>query len=84
MEHLAIYSPLNLKGFCNKLKIILNMPDFEFDYENETEWGESQKNNLTINVSRPYEIGKLQEWDDTVPRECNFEISITKENIELN
>lgn len=60
------------------------MPDFEFDYENETEWGESQKDNLTINVSRPFEIGTLRECDDTVPSECNFGISITKENIKLN
>ncbi len=60
------------------------MPDFVFDYENETEWGESQKVNLTINVSRPFEIGTLQEWDDTVPDKCNFGISITKENIDLN
>ena len=60
------------------------MPDFVLAYENETEWGESEKDNLTINVSRPFEIGTLQEWDNTVPSECNFGISIIKKNIELN
>jgi len=43
MEHLAIYSTLNLKDFCLRLKSLLKLSDFEFDYENETEWGESQK-----------------------------------------
>lgn len=60
------------------------MPDFVFDYENESEWGESKKGDLTINVSRPFKIGTLQEWDDTVPDKCNFGISITNENIDLN
>ena len=84
MEHLATYSTSNLKDFCSRLKIILDIPDFVYDYENETEWGESKKGNLTINVSKPFEIGTLQEWDDTVPDKCNFGISMTKENIDLN
>lgn len=83
MEHLAIHSALNLKDFCNKLAGILGTPDFEFDCENETAWGESRKGNLTINVSRPFEVGTLQKWDNTVPDTCNFGIALTKENIDL-
>ncbi|WP_431166963.1 hypothetical protein [Tenacibaculum halocynthiae] len=49
-----------MEDFCSKLKIILDLSDFKFDYENETEWGVSQKDGLTINVSRPFEIGTLQ------------------------
>ena len=84
MEHLAIHSQLNLTDFCRKLSILLNLPDFQFDSENETEWGEAKSEYLIINVSRPYEKGTLQEWDDTVPAGCNFGISITKKSIELN
>ncbi len=84
MEHLAIHSQLDLTDFCRKLSILLNLPDFRFDSENETEWGEAKNEYLIINVSRPYEKGTLQEWDNTVPAGCNFGISITKKSIELN
>jgi len=46
--------------------------------------GSLKKDNLTINVSRPFEIGTLQKWDDTVPDNCNFGISITKKKVQLN
>lgn len=83
MEYLSLYSNLNLKDFCSRLTIIIGMPEFEFDYENETEWGESKNDDLIINVSRPFEMGTLQEWDDTVPDGCNFLISIAKPKIKL-
>jgi len=60
------------------------MPNFTFDYENDTKWGESKKDDLIINVSRPFEIGTLQDWDNTIPDGCNFGISITKSKIELS
>ncbi|KXX66691.1 hypothetical protein [Flammeovirga sp. SJP92] len=81
MEHLALYSELNLSDFCNKISDLFVLPKFVLDSENETEWGESKKGDLQINVSRPFEIGTLQEWDDTVPEGCNFGIIITKPNI---
>jgi len=84
MEHLSLYSDLNLKDFCSRLTFLFGMPEFVLDCENETEWGESKKNDLVINVSRPFEIGTLQEWDDTVPDGCNFGISIIKPKIKLN
>lgn len=78
MEHLALYSNTTLEGFCERLATLLNLPDFEFDNENETEWGESKKGDVKFDVSRPYKKGTLKEWDDTVPENCNFGITITK------
>ena len=83
MEHLALYSGLNLKDFCSRLTYLLDLQDFEFDSENETEWGKSQKDGFIINISRPFEIGTLQNWDDSVPDKCNFGISIDEKNIDL-
>lgn len=83
MEHLAINSNLSLLDFCKRLSALLDLPSFEFDSENETEWGKSEKGDLIINVSRPYQKGTLQEWDDTVPEGCNFGISVIKQNIDV-
>ncbi|WP_241547816.1 hypothetical protein [Leptospira stimsonii] len=38
IEHLALYSPLTLKKFCNRFQNSLSLSQFEFDFENETEW----------------------------------------------
>lgn len=81
MEHLALHSNLTLKEFCNRMEKILSLSEFQFDFENETEWGESIKDDLTLNVSRPYEEGTLSKWDSTVPENCNYSISIMKKNI---
>ncbi len=32
--------------------------------------------NVEYNVSRPYQVGTLQSWDDSVPAGCNFGISL--------
>lgn len=84
MEHLALHSNLPLKDFCDRLAELFDMPDFEFDHENETEWGESKKEDMTFNVNRPYEKGTLSKWDDTVPEKCNYGISITKPRFDQN
>ncbi|WP_196890105.1 hypothetical protein [Aureivirga sp. CE67] len=76
MEHLSIYCELSLIEFCNKLKNIMNISEFMFNMENETEWGESDNEFIKINVSRPFKVGMLQEWDSTVPAKCNFGITI--------
>lgn len=81
MEHLALYSKLNLIDFCKRISDLIGLPEFVFDSENETEWGESKKGDLLINVSKPFEIGTLQDWDATVPAGCNFGITITKPKI---
>jgi len=44
--------------------------------DNETEWGIAETQDTQYNISRPYEVGSLQEWDDTVPDGCNFGISL--------
>ena len=76
MEHLAVDCPLSLQEFCSAMQQRLNLSKFEFDFENETEWGLVESEGIEYNVSRPYERGTLQEWDETVPAGCNFGISL--------
>lgn len=82
MEHLALHSDLTLKDFCSRLMPLLDLPEFEYDFENETEWGESKAGDLTFNVSRPYEAGTLTRWNDTVPESCNFGITIARKEVD--
>lgn len=76
MEHLSLASPLSLRDCCERIRAALRLPEFSFDSENETEWGLVEVDNIEYNVSRPYEEGTLQEWDDSVPPTCNFGISL--------
>ncbi|MCL4301448.1 MAG: hypothetical protein KJ077_37455 [Anaerolineae bacterium] len=80
LDYLAVEVDLGLEEFCDKLRQGLGLPEFVYDGENETEWGEAHLGHISFNVSRPYEEGKLQEWDQTVPLGCNFGISITISN----
>ena len=77
MEHLSLRSPFALRDFCDHIREILGLPEFSFDFENETEWGAATADSIEYNVSRPYKAGTLQEWDHTVPAGCNFGISLT-------
>ncbi|WP_228005179.1 hypothetical protein [Leptospira borgpetersenii] len=40
---------------------------------------------MEYNVSRPYKKGTLHRWDNTIPKNCNFGISLSvfKENSKL-
>ena len=76
MNHIAVQAPLSLRDFCSRFCQILNLPGCEFGFEDATEWGLVEVNNIEYNISRPYEEGTLQEWDDTVPVGCNFGISL--------
>jgi hypothetical protein len=76
MEHLAIDSPLSLSEFCEAMQRRFGLPDFEFDSENETEWGLVEHEGVEYNVSRPYERGTLEEWDGSVPAGCNFGVTL--------
>lgn len=76
MEHLAFASPLPLRECCEKIRTAIELPEFIYDYENATEWGLVEVDNIEYNVSRPYDDGTLQEWDDTVPPDCNFGVSL--------
>ncbi len=79
-EHFAIKCSLSLENFCRAIQHELNLPNFEFDFENETEWGLVKFKGIEYNVSRPFEKGTLQEWDETVPLCCNFGISLAVAN----
>jgi hypothetical protein len=74
LEHLATKADLSLEDFCTKLKEGLNLPQFECNAENETEWGLAQIGDFEINISRPYTLGTLQEWDSSTPEGCNFAV----------
>jgi hypothetical protein len=76
IEHLALEIPISLRAFCECCRKILDLPDFTYDSDNETEWGIAQLQDCEFNVSRPYELGTLQEWDDSVPDGCNTGISL--------
>jgi hypothetical protein len=80
IENLCTTSTLSLEEFCDKLSKELALPDFEYDAENETEWGWVEIDHIEINVSRPYESGKLQDWDESAPPDCNFGISLVVAN----
>ncbi|HEX8914711.1 MAG TPA: hypothetical protein VF796_20335 [Humisphaera sp.] len=72
MEHFSFRSDLDLNEACGRLSRRLGLPPFEFDCENDTEWGLVEVDGVEVNVSRPYAEGKLQEWIDTTPPGCNF------------
>ena len=76
VEHLAVECELSLQEFCTRLQTALNLPDFNFDGENRTEWGLVEVGYIEYNVSRPYASGVLQKWDKTVPLGCNFDVSL--------
>jgi hypothetical protein len=75
-EHLAFQSELDLESLCAKVRIVLDLPPFEFGEENATEWGSVTRDGVEYNVSMPYEDGTLQEWDATVPPECNVGLTL--------
>jgi hypothetical protein len=75
-EHLAARSDLELIEACRLLAEGLGLPPFLHDAENETAWGLVEVDGVELNVSKPYEEGKLREWDHTVPPECNFGIML--------
>jgi hypothetical protein len=76
MEHLATDSSLSLREFCARMQRQFGLPDFEFDAENETEWGLVVRESVEYNVSRPYQRGTLQAWDGSVPVGCNFGVTL--------
>ena len=76
MEHLAVRTKLSLREICSRLESALRTSSFDFDHENETEWGIAKLGDLEINVSRPYERGTLKKWDDSVPNGFDVGVSI--------
>jgi hypothetical protein len=77
MEHLAVDCSLSLLEFCDRMQRRFGLPEFELDFENETEWGLVIHEGIEYNVSRPYERGTLEEWDGSVPVGCNFGVTLT-------
>lgn len=76
-EHICLKSDLDLKVFGEKFVELLSLPSMEYDFENETEWLTIDFEKFGYNISKPYEDGTLQEWDDTVPEGCNFGIVLS-------
>jgi hypothetical protein len=76
-EHLAFWSPLSLLELCTAVQKGLCLPNFEYDRENETEWGTAVSGGIEYNISRPYEEGTLQRWDSSVPSDCNIGVFLS-------
>lgn len=76
MEHLAVETPISLEEFCNLMRRELALPEFKFDSEDETEWCCVEHRGIEFNISRPYSPGTLQDWDDSVPPNANFGVSL--------
>ena len=85
IEHFSAFVDLSLQDFCEQFRQVLKLPQMTFDNENETEWAEVNFNGINYNVSKPFEIGTLNNWDDLVPENHNFGIvlSINKSNTEF-
>jgi hypothetical protein len=83
-EHFAFWSSLSLIELCTCLRERFHLPEFEYGSENDTEWALVSRGGLEYNVSCPYEDGTLQEWDSSVPPDCNvgFTLSISTEAVE--
>jgi hypothetical protein len=77
LEHICLKSDMDLKTFGEKFQTALSIPTMEHDYENETEWLTVDEDRLNYNISRPYDEGTLQEWDDTTPEGCNIGIVLS-------
>lgn len=76
-EHLTFNSDLTLMECIELLRKSLSLDEFQFDYENENNWGWTyDEDRIEINVSKPFEENKLSEWDPTVPKGCNFGVSL--------
>ena len=79
-EHLAFQSNRGLEEICGVLQQTLDLQEFSFDRENETEWGIARYRGMELNVSKPYECIRLREWDDSVPTGCNVGVTLTFQN----
>ena len=86
IEHFSTLVDLNLKEFCDKFRLVLELPALTFNSEDETEWAEVNFEGINYNISKPYKVGLLNKWDDQVPEEHNFEITLTinKTNTNFN
>ncbi len=76
IEHLILISPLTMREICDHFHQMLDLPEFHFDYDNEAEWGRVEVDNIEYNIQLPKEDGTLQKWDETVPADCNFGITL--------
>ncbi|MES2566277.1 MAG: hypothetical protein V4565_05390 [Bacteroidota bacterium] len=77
LEHICLKSDLDLKSFGDKFQTVLSLPTMEHDFENETEWLTVDLDGINYNISKPYEEGTLQEWDDETPEGCNIGIVLS-------
>ena len=75
-EHLAFHSELDLESLCARIRVVLDLPPFEFDAENQTAWGSCTHEGVEYNVSMPYDDRTLQDWDATVPPGCNVGLTL--------
>jgi hypothetical protein len=84
-EHLSFKSDLTLMEFTEHFMKLVEINEFKTDYENENNWSWAyDEDHIEINISKPFEEGTLQEWDDTVPQGCNFGVSLLSSDNNFN
>jgi hypothetical protein len=77
LEHITLKYPVDLLTFGAKFQKTFALPPMKHDFENESEWLEVDLDGINYNVSKPYQEGTLQEWDDTTPEGCNLGIVLS-------
>lgn len=84
-EHLTFNSDFTLAELIELLRKSLSLDEFHFDYENENNWGWTyDEDRIEVNVSKPFDEDKLSDWDSTVPRGCNFGVSLMSNDRNFN
>jgi hypothetical protein len=67
-----VRTPLDFEEICDAVALA----DLISDAENDTQFAQGWIGEIAINISVPYEDGKLHEWDATCPKDANVGISI--------
>ncbi|MFC8683550.1 hypothetical protein [Brevibacillus porteri] len=74
-EHISFYSNMDLTTLSNALERVLLLKPFEYDWENDNRWSWTfDQDHIQINISWPYLSESLQEWNNTVPDGCNYNL----------
>ena len=76
-DHYYLHSPLELDAFCDRLRAAWSLPAFDYDSENENEWGYAEDAEVFVHVSHAYEPDTYHEWKPAkCPPGCDYWIEL--------
>ena len=76
-DHSYLHSPLDLEAFCDRLRAALSLPAFDYDGENENEWGCAEDREIFVHVSHAYEPDTYAEWwPERCPPGCDYWVEV--------